>query len=125
MIWTHNFKFLKFSPNFSLKNGKATGLPGISYFFHSHLVSILIFRLAITIGPGVQWAEAYAFAAENNVVIAGGIAPEGSVGAGGGWPLGGGHNILSPSLGLGTSAPDIRTVLLILKSPLFRRRQCS
>lgn len=58
--------------------------------------------LAITLGPGVQWADAYAFAAENNVVIAGGIAAEGSVGAGGGWPLGGGHNILSPSLGLGT-----------------------
>lgn len=36
-----------------------------------------------------------------NLTIAGGIGPQGSVGAGGGWPLGGGHNILSPHLGLG------------------------
>ncbi|KAJ7855587.1 hypothetical protein B0H14DRAFT_3645770 [Mycena olivaceomarginata] len=40
---------------------------------------------AITVGPG-------------NQVESGAL---GSVGAGGGWPLGGGHNIISPHLGLG------------------------
>lgn len=55
----------------------------------------------MTIGPGVQWGELYAFVNSVNKTIAGGIGAQGSVGAAGGWPLGAGHNILSPQLGLG------------------------
>lgn len=55
----------------------------------------------MTIGPGVQWGELYRYVASVNKTIAGGIGAQGSVGAAGGWPLGGGHNILSPQLGLG------------------------
>ncbi|KAJ6525447.1 FAD-binding domain-containing protein [Mycena vulgaris] len=83
MIWTHKFKFLEFSRDFVYSTGQKSGFP------------------TITVGPGIQWVDAYAFAAANNVAIAGGIGPSGSVGAGGGWPLGGGHNIISPALGLG------------------------
>lgn len=56
---------------------------------------------AVTIGPGVQWGELYHFVSTVDKTIAGGIGAQGSVGAAGGWPLGGGHNILSPQLGLG------------------------
>ncbi|KAJ6491504.1 hypothetical protein DFH09DRAFT_1453452 [Mycena vulgaris] len=83
MIWTHKFKFLEFSRNFVYSTGQKSGFP------------------AVTVGPGIQWVEAYAFAAANNVEIPGAVGPLGSVGAGGGWPLGGGHNIISPALGLG------------------------
>jgi hypothetical protein len=88
MIWTHYFKGTNFSSNFKYSTGQFAGVP------------------AITLGPGVQWFEAYQFAADNNVEVAGGIGAEGSVGAAGGWPLGGGHSIISPSLGgLGKFAP--------------------
>ncbi|KAE9401589.1 FAD-binding domain-containing protein [Gymnopus androsaceus JB14] len=54
---------------------------------------------AMTIGAGVPWADAYAFADSNNVTIVGGYAE--TVGASGGWVMGGGHSVLSPVLGLG------------------------
>ncbi|KAF9535189.1 FAD-binding domain-containing protein [Crepidotus variabilis] len=54
---------------------------------------------AITIGAGVQFQTAYEFAKENGVVFLGGADP--SVGASGGWVMGGGHSGLSPSYGLG------------------------
>jgi hypothetical protein len=101
MIWMHNFRFLHFSSNYVLSTGEYTGVPGMPNILIFRPYPHSDYRIAITVGPGVQWADAYDFATENNVVIAGGIAAEGSVGAGGGWPLGGGHNILSPSLGLG------------------------
>ncbi|KAJ7621216.1 hypothetical protein FB45DRAFT_798999 [Roridomyces roridus] len=83
MIWTHHFRGQTFSKNFQYANGKKSGFP------------------SITVHPGEQWVDTYGFAAENNVLICGGIGPLGSVGSGGGWPLGGGHNILSRHFGMG------------------------
>ncbi|KIK56944.1 hypothetical protein GYMLUDRAFT_229963 [Collybiopsis luxurians FD-317 M1] len=54
---------------------------------------------AMTIGAGVPWEDAYIFADSNNVTIIGGYSQ--TVGASGGWLLGGGHSILSPVFGLG------------------------
>ena len=53
-------------------------------------------------GAGVQWHEAYDAAYEHDRVLVGGASPGGSNGAAGGWILGGGHGILSPSFGLGS-----------------------
>ncbi|KAF8918433.1 FAD-binding domain-containing protein [Mucidula mucida] len=64
---------------------------------------------AVTIGAGVQWYEAYAFAEANNITLVGGT--DRSVGASGGWLMassllssvtkGGGHSLLSNTMGLG------------------------
>lgn len=58
-------------------------------------------RIAITLGAGVQWQEAYAAADANGRFIVGGLSAGGSVGAAGGWALGGGHSAFSPQHGLG------------------------
>ena len=57
--------------------------------------------LAVTIQPGVQWGEIYDLADQHDRLIVGGFSVGGTVGAGAGWPVGGGHSILSPFYGLG------------------------
>lgn len=49
----------------------------------------------------MQWAEAYAAAKANGRFILGGLSGGGSVGAAGGWVLGGGHGAFAPIYGLG------------------------
>ena len=61
-------------------------------------------HIAITLEAGVQWHEAYSAANASGRVLVGGASPGGSVGAAGGWLLGGGHSALSPSFGLGEYA---------------------
>ena len=56
---------------------------------------------AVTFGAGVQWHEAYDFAQEQGRFVVGGISPGASVGAAGGWVMGGGHSVFSPKFGLG------------------------
>jgi hypothetical protein len=56
---------------------------------------------AVTLGAGVQFWEAYEAAQAQGRVLVGGDAPGGSVGAAGGWLLGGGHSPISPFYGLG------------------------
>jgi hypothetical protein len=58
-------------------------------------------NVAVTAGSGVQWSELYGAVAAQNRSIGGGFSPGGTVGAAGGWVLGGGHSVLSPFLGLG------------------------
>jgi len=94
LIWTHHFRYKTFAPDFKYSTGQQAGVP------------------SITLGPGVQWYEAYLFAHENDVTIGGGIGVDGSVGAAGGWPLGGGHNILSPVLG-GLGADNILEATIV------------
>lgn len=53
----------------------------------------------ITVAAGEQWIDVYGFADDAGVLIVGGGCD--TVGAGGGWLLGGGHSVLSPSYGLG------------------------
>ena len=63
----------------------------------------------ITLGAGVQWHEAYDAAYAHNRVLVGGLSPDVSVGAAGGWIQGGGHSALSPKYGLGECVvQDIR-----------------
>ncbi|KAI0341808.1 FAD-binding domain-containing protein [Trametopsis cervina] len=81
-LWTRNIKGLTYHVAFV-----PTGC-GQSTAYH-----------AITIGAGVMWQEAYQFADSHNVTIIGGYHQ--SVGASGGWLLGGGHSVLSPVFGLG------------------------
>ena len=57
---------------------------------------------AITLEAGVQWHEAYDAVTAANRVLVGGASVGGSVGAAGGWLLGGGHSALTPTYGLGT-----------------------
>jgi len=49
----------------------------------------------------VQWHEAYDAVESQERALVGGIDAGGSIGAAGGWVLGGGHSALAPSYGLG------------------------
>lgn len=62
---------------------------------------IIIGFVAITLGAGVQWHEAYDAAQAQGRVLVGGVADGGSVGAAGGWLMGGGHSAIAPAYGLG------------------------
>ena len=57
----------------------------------------------MTLGAGVQWYEAYAAAEAQGRVLVGGLSEGGSVGAAGGWIMGGGHSAFSSTFGLGMS----------------------
>jgi hypothetical protein len=56
---------------------------------------------AITLGAGVQWHEAYTAAHQAGRMVIGGVSAGGSVGAAGGWLMGGGHSAMSAGYGLG------------------------
>ncbi|RPD62916.1 FAD-binding domain-containing protein [Lentinus tigrinus ALCF2SS1-6] len=85
VIWTHHMKNIAFHAQFT-----PTGAP------KSEAVA-----QAITLGAGIQWQEAYNAVNIRNRVLVGGLSPGGTVGAAGGWVLGGGHSVLSPTFGLG------------------------
>lgn len=83
-LWMHNLKGMSSDPEFVAEGcSKETTSP----------------QSTVTLQAGVQWGEAYAFAEENNITILGGA--DGSVGAVGGWLQGGGHGVLSNTMGLG------------------------
>ena len=67
---------------------------------------------AVTLGAGVQWHEAYDFVQKQGRFILGGISPGASVGAAGGWVMGGGHSFFSPKFGLGTPSFPINPHIL-------------
>lgn len=69
--------------------------------------SLIHFGLAVTLGAGVQWIEAYRAVHEAGRAIVGGASAGGTVGAASGWVLGGGHSALSPAHGLGANTPFI------------------
>ncbi|EUC56555.1 FAD-binding domain protein, partial [Rhizoctonia solani AG-3 Rhs1AP] len=76
----------------------------------------------VTLEAGVQWGEAYKFADSMGRVLAGGGAT--SVGAAGGFPLGGGYSLLSPSLGLGLN--NIVEIELVTADGQLRKvNECS
>lgn len=82
-LWTRNLRSIRYDPAFVPSGCKRTGLK----------------YKAITVGAGVNFDEAYAFAQQHNVTILGGYSS--TVGLSGGWVLNGGHSILSPVYGLG------------------------
>jgi hypothetical protein len=49
----------------------------------------------------VQWHEAYDAAQAQGRLLVGGVTAGGSVGAAGGWLMGGGHSAIAPAYGLG------------------------
>ncbi|KAJ7801760.1 hypothetical protein B0H14DRAFT_2528843 [Mycena olivaceomarginata] len=79
-LWIHNLKEMSYQPDF-VPEGCSLAQPGV------------------TLGAGVQWAEAYEFADAHNVTLVGGT--DRSVGVIGGWLQGGGHSVLSNTMGLG------------------------
>ncbi|KIL65234.1 hypothetical protein M378DRAFT_77085 [Amanita muscaria Koide BX008] len=94
--------------------GRSMGRGGFMLWTHNSLTTILSSRvvlplvtkntkhqIALTVGAGVQWYEAYAAANDHGRLVVGGLSAGGSVGAAGGWIQGGGHSVLSPSYGLG------------------------
>ncbi|CCO31324.1 hypothetical protein BN14_05363 [Rhizoctonia solani AG-1 IB] len=109
-LWTYNIKYTKYNAKF-----KPDSCPSVSA------------TPAITYGAGQDFASLYEFAEANNVTFLGGT--DKTVGATGGWVQGGGHGILSNTLGLGVDrvlqfkvvTPDgvLRTANACKNSDLF------
>jgi FAD/FMN-containing dehydrogenase len=72
---------------------------------------------AITIGAGVLWNDAYNAVNQHGRVLVGGLSAQGTVGAAGGWLLGGGHSVISPTFGLGSLLSTALSCLLTHISP--------
>ena len=89
------------SPTLAVSRQASQVIFPIATSYRSPLTVTVNSYAAITVLPGTQWIEAYQFASDNGVTIAGGVGANASVGAGGGWPMGAGHNIMSPTLDLG------------------------
>lgn len=72
-------------------------------FLLLNILVIIITRefAAMTLGAGVQWHEAYDAVQAQGRVLVGGLSAGGSVGAAGGWAMGGGHSTIAPAYGLG------------------------
>ncbi|KAJ7615845.1 hypothetical protein FB45DRAFT_934776 [Roridomyces roridus] len=79
-LWMHHLKDMTYRPDF-VPQGCTSA------------------KSAVTLGAGVQWAEAYKFADAHNVTVVGGS--DRTVGAVGGWLQGGGHGVLSNTMGMG------------------------
>ena len=69
------------------------------------MITYPIYQLAVTFGAGVQWREAYGFVQKQGRFIVDGICLGASVGAAGGWVMGGGHSIVPFLLNLALVQP--------------------
>jgi len=94
LIWMHHLKQTVYNLNSVLEGAPATTENKVN---------------AVTLGAGVQWGEAFDFVEQYGRILVG-SSP--SVGAAGGWVLGGGHGPLSPSYGLGIDNALQFTVVL-------------
>ncbi|KAF5350794.1 hypothetical protein D9758_010350 [Tetrapyrgos nigripes] len=95
-IFTHNLKNLTIHDSFVPK-GAPEGTEGIP---------------AMTMAAGVDWKQAYESIDKVNRSVVGGLSPEGTVGAAGGWQLGTGQSMASPIFGLGVDNNLEFTVVL-------------
>jgi hypothetical protein len=84
MIWTHQLKDISYNTSFVPEGAPLTEAYN-----------------AMTLGAGVQWHEAYDAVHAQGRDLVGGISQGGSIGAAGGWLMGGGHSALAPTYGLG------------------------
>ncbi|KAJ7610291.1 hypothetical protein DFH06DRAFT_1346069 [Mycena polygramma] len=102
-LFTHYFKDIQFWDHFVPVGApeNATGQYGTNSYLNAAVTTDDKMLAAVTMGAGVQWGEIYALADQHNRSIPGGFSPGGTVGAAGGWLLGGGHSVLSPFYGLG------------------------
>ncbi|KAJ7186134.1 hypothetical protein C8R46DRAFT_1062570 [Mycena filopes] len=80
-IWTHNLQSMTYDPQFVPETCGSSAT----------------YRI-VTIGAGVTFERVYQFAEDHDAMFVGGYAQ--TVGASGGYLMGGGHSILSPTLGL-------------------------
>ncbi|KAG8709850.1 hypothetical protein FRC11_005151 [Ceratobasidium sp. 423] len=104
-LWTHKMKDMQFNHTF-VPEGCSEGIQ----------------EGVVTLGAGVQWGEAYKFAdSMDRNVVGGGAA---SVGSAGGYPLGGGYSLLSPSLGLGLNNM-VELELVTADGQLRKVNECS
>jgi len=92
-IWTHHLRGIEFSTSFT--PAKCSSSAAVS---------------AVSVAAGEQWDAVYRAADANGVVVVGGGAH--SVGAAGGWLLGGGHSPLSFTYGLGVDNVIQFTIVL-------------
>ncbi|KAF2149665.1 FAD-binding domain-containing protein [Myriangium duriaei CBS 260.36] len=88
-IWTYGLQGISFTNNWQPSTGVAS----------RHKRQSSSGQTAVTYGAATQWAQVYAAADKAGVNVVGGA--DGSVGAGGGWPLHGGHGHLANTYGLG------------------------
>ncbi|KAF7290557.1 FAD-binding domain-containing protein [Mycena indigotica] len=82
-LWLHNLKDISYNPTFVLE-----GCDDDNTTYRG-----------VTAGAGVQFHEAFDFAEANQITVVGGS--DATVGFVGGFLQGGGHGVLSPTLGLG------------------------
>ena len=66
-----------------------------------YILDCIPVNVAVILGAGTQWYEAYAAVNNYGRLMVGGFSTNGSVGSAGGWLAGGGHSPLSPDFGLG------------------------
>lgn len=92
-IWTHNMKGKEWHENFVPK-GSPVGVGGIP---------------AVTLQAGEQWLDVYRSASEQGVIVVGGAAR--TVGAAGGYLIGGGHSPFAHFYGLAVDSKHASTVL--------------
>ncbi|GAC75285.1 hypothetical protein PANT_14d00123 [Moesziomyces antarcticus T-34] len=100
-LWTHELRKKVYHTNFQLTNCSHSlqhPVKADSDVLLQADVPRMSFSGAITLGAGVQWADAYKFASEHRRHIVGGAST--TVGAAGGYLQGGGHSYLTPSYGL-------------------------
>ncbi|QRW25840.1 FAD-binding domain protein [Rhizoctonia solani] len=81
-LWTHNIKYINYNAKFQPDS-----------------CSSVAATPAVTYGAGQDLASLYQFAEDNGLTFLGGT--DKTVGAAGGWVQGGGHGMLSNTLGLG------------------------
>ncbi|KAG9079884.1 hypothetical protein FRC06_007348, partial [Ceratobasidium sp. 370] len=80
-LWTHNIKYINYTTSFVPDQCSVQGVPALTY------------------GAGQDMESLFLFAETNNITFIGGSAK--TVGAAGGWVMGGGHSVLSNTYGLG------------------------
>ena len=105
LIWTHYMKQTVYNPTFIPEGAPVTAENTLNGEFPFSYFQLLIIRYrsyisAVTFGAGVQWSEAFEFVEKHGRLVVGGAVK--SVGAAGGWLMGGGHSACSPTFGLGT-----------------------
>jgi len=115
LVWTHRMKDMLHNATFVPEGAPVTNENTFDgdcalFFLFAFPLTYLLCISAVTLGAGVQWHDAYEFAQKQGRTIVGGVSGGGSVGAAGGWILGGGHSILSPKFGLGMQ-PSISFIL--------------
>jgi len=120
LIWTHFMKEILYNSTFTPEGAPATtentfnGDSSLSLsFWNLQWADYYIHLSAVTLGAGVQWHEAYDSIHQQGRFIVGGYSLGASVGAAGGWVMGGGHSAFSPKFGLGKIVTFILPLLLI------------